>query len=720
MTNKFVDLVGGNDANDGSTFALRKKTLSSAAAVAAAGDVIRVMGNASTNSGTATWTNNSPAVTLSAAINQLLYADGLWTAVGTNVTQSTVTSSPSPKEGTNAVKFVCAAGFTTGKIAHLQTALLNLSAYRQACFWIQSTTALAAGALSLVLCSDTGGATAVNTLTLNVALNANQWTAVTIDNGAALGASINSIKLVANSSMASKTIIVDNIFTAKAPSAADCLTLNTMISPDNLTWYSVQSVNGTAVKIDGQMATAAGAAKGFQGATGSTPFYMLQPTQVAIGTGNTVYAQVFSGNGAAGTPITISGGWNSTDMSTQTGWTTIDRMDWAASGVNLTGTTGYVAVDHFNFAHTAFPLGLVANSKGYAASNGSCAGTGSFSAMPTHGVSLNAFNFLNASGTTAMVNIPVTANYAADGVAWSVTNSKIWGCTVGGIKVPGSIGSPGITISGNDCSGNGGIGFDIQSLCGAFFNNTATRNAAPGFNFQGINGATAHNLVARNNTTGEVQVNNATVEIFTLDTNSVGGSAVPQIFFPSGSEGQASVSSWTQYTGVSPAAVFTSLGDPVSRETAGNVVSSHREGANVANNSIYTDFGVVTTTGVVGQSGTGAGWKLSPTQDAYATSPLRLNVAKVPCPAGITTTVKFWAKLSASPGISAQFRVFGGRCPGVGAPGSDITAAVSGTAWAQYSLTFTPTENCVVDVFFEAWSGAGQSATMSGPVTITQ
>ncbi|MBL0189436.1 MAG: hypothetical protein IPP97_27285 [Candidatus Obscuribacter sp.] len=78
MANKFVDLVGGNDANNGSTFALRKKTLSSAAAVAAAGDVIRVMGKPSTNSGTATWTKGSPLVTLSAAINQAIYNDGAW------------------------------------------------------------------------------------------------------------------------------------------------------------------------------------------------------------------------------------------------------------------------------------------------------------------------------------------------------------------------------------------------------------------------------------------------------------------------------------------------------------------------------------------------------------------------------------------------------------------------------------------------------------------
>jgi ABC-type hemin transport system substrate-binding protein len=71
MANKFVDLVGGSDANNGSTFALRKKTLSSAAAVAAAGDVIRVMGKPSTSSSTATWTKGSPLVTLAAAMNQL-------------------------------------------------------------------------------------------------------------------------------------------------------------------------------------------------------------------------------------------------------------------------------------------------------------------------------------------------------------------------------------------------------------------------------------------------------------------------------------------------------------------------------------------------------------------------------------------------------------------------------------------------------------------------
>ncbi|MFA6557647.1 MAG: hypothetical protein WCT03_14615, partial [Candidatus Obscuribacterales bacterium] len=257
MANKFVDLNGGNDANDGSTFALRKKTLSSAAAVAAAGDTIRVMGRPSTSSSTATWTKASALVTLAAAMNQLLYGDGAWTAAA-NVTATANTTAPTPKQGSNSSKLVCAAGFTTGMVAYWPTgAALNLSTYQQLTFWVQSSVALASGALSINLCSDVAGATIVNTLTLNKALNANQWTAVTIDNGAALGTSIQSVRLTANSSLASTTISLDNISAAKSPASADCLTLNTLISPNNAVWYPVQSINGTAVYVDGQATTAA-------------------------------------------------------------------------------------------------------------------------------------------------------------------------------------------------------------------------------------------------------------------------------------------------------------------------------------------------------------------------------------------------------------------------------------------------------------------------------
>jgi hypothetical protein len=718
MANKYVDLVNGSDANNGSSFALRKKTLSSAAAVAAAGDTIRVMGKPSTSSGTATWTKGSPLVTLSAAMNQLLYGDGAWTAAA-NVTATANTTAPTPKQGVDSSKLVCAAGFTTGKMAHFATGALNLSAYQQVSFWIQSTAALAANTLRLDLCSDAAGNTVVHSFTINVALNANQWTAITIDNGAALGATINAVRLHALISMASKTVLLDNIFAAKAPSAADCLTLNSLISPDNAVFYPVQSVSGTTVYVDAQAATAATLAKGYRGATGSTTFYMLQPTVVSIGTGNTVYDQVFSGNGSAGNPITISGGWNTTDMSTQDGLTLIDRRDWAASGINLTGATGYITVDKMMFGHAAFPLGLVSTARGYNVNNSGFAGTGSFSTMPTRAVNVAGSNFINCTGTTAILNIPVTGNYKSDNLNWSVTNTKIWGAAVGGIKVPLFVAAAPATVTGCDCSGNTGLGFDIQSPCN-FRSNTAEANTLGGINFQAIQGMVSYGLTARGNTVGEILLNNADVEIYGLDTNTVGGSAVPQIMVPSSVSGRAVVYNWTQYTGGAPAAVLTSLGSPGTGRTSGNVVSSQKEAGNAANNTTYTDYGTVTTNGVVGQPGSGIAFKLTPDTDALSGSPLSINVGKIACPANVPTTVKYWAKLSAA-GPTARLRVPGGRYAGVGSAGTDVvSAAITATAFTQYSVTFTPTENCVVDVFADIWGSTSQNLVVSGPVVVTQ
>ena len=718
MSNKFVDLVGGSDANNGSTFALRKKTLSSAAAVAVAGDVIRVMGKPSTNSGTATWTKGSPLVTLSAAMNQLIYGDGVWIP-SANVTATANTTAPTPKQGANSSKLVCAAGFSTGLVAYFATGALNLSAYQQLTFWVQSSVALASGALSLNLCSDAAGAVVVNTVTLNKALNAGQWTAVTIDNGAALGAAINSVSLTANSTLASKTISLDNISAAKAPSAADCLTLNSLISPNGSIWYSVQSINGTTVYVDGQATTAATLAKGYRGATGSTTFYMMQPTVVSIGTGNTVYDQVFSGNGSSGSRITISGGWNTTDMSTQDGLTLIDRSDWAASGINLTGTTGYITVDKFLFGHAAFPLGLVSTARGYTVNNSGFAGTGSFSTMPTRAVTVDASNFINCTGTTAILNIPATGNYKTDNLNWSVTNTKVWGAAVAGIKVPLFVAAAPATITGCDCSGNTGLGFDIQSICN-FRSNAAEGNTLGGINFQAIQGQISYGLTARGNTVGEILLNNADVEIYGLDTNTVGGSVVPQISIPNNVSGRAVVYDWTQYTGGAPAAVLTKLGSPGTGRTAGNSVSSQKEAGVAANNTTYTDNGTITTTGVVGQPGTGIAFKLTPDTDALSGNPLSIIVGKIACPANVPTTVAFWAKLSAA-GPTARLRVAGGRYAGVGSAGTDVvSAAIAATVFTQYSVTFTPTEICVVDVYADVWGSTTQNLVVSGPVVVTQ
>jgi hypothetical protein len=227
----FVDEVGGNDGNSGLTFPLRKKTLASVAtAGAGAGDTIRVMGKQSSSSGiNATFTNLSGAVTLASALTKGLYTTGAAWAAATNVT---TTANQAGKLGaTSASNIAIAAAFTTGKAASFATGTLNLSTYQQLTFWIKANAAVAAGVLRLDTCSDTAGATPVDQFTLP-ALTANVWQAITIDKGANMGASIGSIRLFAVSDPGTVTITIDDVLAAKAASAANCLTLNSLISSD--------------------------------------------------------------------------------------------------------------------------------------------------------------------------------------------------------------------------------------------------------------------------------------------------------------------------------------------------------------------------------------------------------------------------------------------------------------------------------------------------------
>ncbi|HMW91712.1 MAG TPA: hypothetical protein PKE54_16920, partial [Candidatus Obscuribacter sp.] len=311
MATKYVDILNGNDGNNGSSFALRKKTLASAASVAAAGDVIRVMGKSAGASGiNATFTNLSGVVTLASALTAGLYTSGAaWTAVA-NVT---TTANQAGKLGaTSASNIAIAGAFTTGKVAHFATGALNLSGYQQVSFWIKANAAVAAGVLRFDTCSDATGNTVVDSLTLP-ALTANVWQAITLDKAANLGATINAIRLHAISDPGTVTLTIDDVIACKASSGADALSLNSLISSDGAVWYAVKSIDnaGTSVRLDtGGAASAQSAVGVWSGTTGSLALSILNPINLPV-------ADTFGTSGAAGNPITISGGWDSTAMTTQ-------------------------------------------------------------------------------------------------------------------------------------------------------------------------------------------------------------------------------------------------------------------------------------------------------------------------------------------------------------------------------------------------------------------
>lgn len=350
MTTRYVDLENGNDANDGSTFALRKKTIASACTGLTAGDTVRVMASPDPISVgiNATFTNASDTVTLASAVTaNIETCENAWTAAA-NVTATASTSSY--REGTASANLVIASGFTTGLVAYKALGgPTDYSAYQQISLLVRSSINVAAGVLQLKLCSDAAGATPVDTISLP-AIASGHWTPVVVDTAAALGSSIQSVALYAVSDPGSVTVNLDNIIACKASAAADALTHVSLIGKntgDSEPWLCVGTINGTTVKV--AIGNASTAAKGsyaakYYGTTETVALYRREAIQLSA-------AQSFTVSGSAFSTFNVVGGWNRTDMSTRTSVTVLRPVS-AGSTFNLLGSssTQWAFVDRFIFA----------------------------------------------------------------------------------------------------------------------------------------------------------------------------------------------------------------------------------------------------------------------------------------------------------------------------------------------------------------------------------
>lgn len=416
-----ADTSGTATPRGGSSKADAWATMNSGATAAriAPGDTIRIMASPDqTLVGNATWTQYSKTVTLAGAVTaNITDCETAWTG-STNVTQTADTAQF--KEGTKSAKSVIAAAFTTGKVAYFATGTLDLSTYQQVSFWIRNTVAITTGMLELRLCSDTTGDTAVNTVAIPAIPSTSQWVPITVDLAGNLGSAIASISLYANTDPGSNTINLDNILACKASSSADALSLTSLIGkvwnlswsastayslndirrptqpnrngycykvttagttgaseptwPQEYgqtvtdgsvvwtcldieeTWYPIQSVNGTTVLIDNATNTLGSAGRGYDGTSETVATYKRETIKLPMATG------ALSGNeakdsGAAASPITYSGGWSRTDMTTQTGETWLDGQNGLGFIVGTySGGSDYVAFTNINGVRASYGL----------------------------------------------------------------------------------------------------------------------------------------------------------------------------------------------------------------------------------------------------------------------------------------------------------------------------------------------------------------------------
>lgn len=376
MATFYLDFENGNDTNNGSSWALAWKTITSGATAAriAPGDTIKIAKTADPVSlgQNATFTDGSQTVTLTSAVTKKIddATASDWT-VSTNITQGTNTNR---KVGSAALILTPGAAFTTGKVAYKAISgggTQDFSSYQKISFWYRPTTStvIADATYKICLCSDATGDTIVNEINIPATLASSAgWRSVTLDYGGALSSSVQSVAIYANSDPGTTPFSINNIF------ATNDLTLDTLIGPSGDVNYCIQSIDDTTIKIDSNNNSAIG--RGYSGSAGTETIYYQQPWFPTDGTG--IWETIQDTGSETGGRIIYSGGWN-TSSGLQDGYTvvagttvglrtaisvnnkkliTFENFKLARMSVCFQTAGAYFTVNNCIFAGNASPLNL--------------------------------------------------------------------------------------------------------------------------------------------------------------------------------------------------------------------------------------------------------------------------------------------------------------------------------------------------------------------------
>lgn len=230
----------------------------------------------------------------------------------------------------------------SGKVAYYATGDLDLSAYQQISCLIQFRSTAQSNfevgykgqVFSLRLCTDTSGDTSVHTIPIQNIGRFNQYPFIpyVYDLGTNLNSSIKSIALYADNTTTSTNLLrFCNIVACKASSSADSLTHNSVISLNTTAdraWFPVLHLTDnqnllTLLTFHRSYGNnGLGYYGNYMGVTwsqtfASTTIYKREPIRPKwlIDYSSTSSTQTLQGNGTEGNYITVSGGWDDTNMS---------------------------------------------------------------------------------------------------------------------------------------------------------------------------------------------------------------------------------------------------------------------------------------------------------------------------------------------------------------------------------------------------------------------
>lgn len=690
----YLDYVNGNDANNGTSWALAWKTGTTGATAIrlTAGDIIRIAKSPDTTSlgMTATWNNNSRIVSLNSALTANIdLCETAWTA-SANVT---CTTSATRKEGALSVSHAIATAFTTGKVAFKALgSTIDFSGYEQVSFWIQTSLAIAAGVLTLDLCSDTIGATSVNSIAIPAIPAINSWQIVTVDTGAALGSAIQSISLNAISDPGIVTLLMDNILACKASSANNSLTLSSLISKNSLSqggsegFYGIKSINGTSVNLDSAISSLSGAGQGYGGITATVTTYKREPIRVLAASSGAVNLHSFNKNGTAGNYVEYQGGYNTSN----------DIQDGESYFDGQNGLSTCFSISSINFVK----LNYVS----------ACRFTTGINVVSSTNVILDNIGNLNNNTANGLTVTSTASSIITLNNLLNANNNGNNGCNLGGANITvGTIGTTnGNVLNGCNINGNN---IAIGTINNASYNlSTAGVNCSSGFNIfinsignmnvntnTGLALNSTWNIVinsianANNNTITGIGLNNAVnTRINSLSTS---GNATAGV----------TISTGMNY--LKNAVLSDST--PISvASTAGQMFANGRiysENHNLTGQAkMFTDGGTIESRTSTLTNGFGKEWLFTTLTNTNRQIfyPLSLVIGRILVNANALVTVSAWFKKGHATDIGAKLVCKGGQLAGVA---TDVTATKADNLSEELlTITFTPTEAGVIEI--EAWA----------------
>ena len=649
------------------------------------------------------------------------------------------------------------ASATTGLMAYYTLpATLNLSGYQQLSLFISQTSGTLGG-LTISFCSDTLGATAVNTFTIPSTGALSIWCPFTFDNGSALGSSIKSISISRAVNNGAQTFNFNSIVACTAPTAVDALSNTSLVTKNNGTETACAvggfgGSDGSIVFLENNPTTfesviTSGA---YYGTTETVALYRIQPfnpwtlnsltlpASAAAATASTVFT---TNSGILNANITYSGGWDSTNMSTLTGQTCFDTQNGYGSGLNLTATPNYITIDKVNYSRAYYGFYFSSASIGIILQN--C----NYTAIVQYGI------YIGSSAARINIQNCIVSNVVSDAIYFQygsndittpmvINNCVVFGGGGYGLSIANSNAYPYYTITNNSFNTiTSGLNI-VNEIYTTLTNNSVNYFGTYGFFIQSNILGTINNLTFVPNPKGAntiiVAVSGATYEILPQNIYSTWNNITVTAPTTAYSQGTTTLILCIQggfnckfINGIfTPSNVTYTLGNNL-YECGGaylynctgvpSVITpstqilppyinnaafySQDEGNTVGNNKIYFSGGLGTSQTTVRHTPSGYAWSLAPTSTTTVTStyPLKLKLGSIAANSGSAVTISAYMQRTDT-GLTMQLVCPANQPYG---PSTDTISSmtVAANTWEQVSISFTPTQNGVFDIYAYAYGG---------------